>query len=275
MEKKTISSQVFTKNKKFEIVNKTSEKIDEKYIYNYHLKCIKCGEEQIVHSHIERSICKNCKNLEKNNEFINHVFGTYKVLSFSHFQDKRRYYNVKCTYCGTESVQLISHLKNNPGSCSVCKYERRNSIPTLNAPRNCVKSSYISGAKSRNLEFSLSDEQFDKLIFSDCYFCGSKPKEYQSDLRLNKTNLPFKRNGIDRLDSLQGYTVNNTVSCCDKCNLMKMSLHFNDFTEHINKIYNYIVNKGSTTISKESTSQANGDGNRELPTKEDDIVYSV
>jgi len=33
--------------------------------------------------------------------------------------------------------------------------------------------------------------------------------------------------------------------------------------------------KGSTTISKESTLQANGNGNGELPIKEGDIVYSA
>ena len=276
MEKKTISSQVFTPNGEFEIINSTSEKIDGKYIYSYNLKCVKCGDERLVHgSHKNKISCQNCKKLEKSDEFVNQIFGTYKIIKFSHFQDKRRYYIVECTYCGTQSVQLINHLKNNPGSCMSCKYERRNIIPTINAPRNCVKSNYITGAKNRNLEFLLSDEQFDKLIFSNCYFCGSEPREYQSDLHFNKTDISFKRNGIDRLDSSKGYTYENTVSCCAKCNLMKMTLHSNEFKEHIIKIYTHLVNKGSTTISKESTSQVNGDGNRELPTKGDDIVYSA
>ena len=85
-------------------------------------------------------------------------------------------------------------------------------------------------------------------FFSNCYFCGSEPKEYQSDKRFNKTNISFKRNGIDRLNSSLGYTKENSVSCCATCNLMKMTLGEKEFITHINKISNFLVNKGSTTI---------------------------
>ena len=40
-----ISSQEFTKNGKFQILEKISNKIDNKYIYKLKLKCMKCGEE--------------------------------------------------------------------------------------------------------------------------------------------------------------------------------------------------------------------------------------
>lgn len=273
MEEKTISSQVFTKNNKFEILEKISEKEDGKYKYYTRLRCITCNEIKIVQaSHKERTICQNCKNSQKTNEIIGNEFGTYKVLSFHHTENWIRFYNVKCTYCGIESIQSVNHLKNNPKSCSSCKYERRNSIPTLQAPRNCVKSTYISGAKARDLEFSLSDEDFDNLIFNNCYYCDSKPSVYQSDLKFNKTDEVFKRNGIDRLDSTFGYTKENCVPCCPTCNLMKMTLSHNEFLSHINKIHSNIVNKGSTTISKESTLQAKGNGNGEHPTFEDDDI---
>lgn len=279
MNKETISSQVFTKNGKFEILEKISKKEDNNYKYYVKIKCIKCGEERIIEaSHKERTICKTCKKEEKTNEFIGKVFGTYCVISFDSYKEEygqtSRYYLVKCNFCGEQSVQNLNHLKSNPKSCSTCRYIQRsiNNKPKIQSIINCVRSTYISGAKSRNLEFNLSDDTFEKLIFSDCYYCGSKPVEYQSDIRLNKTEEIFKRNGIDRLDSSLGYTEENCVPCCATCNIMKMSLSHNTFIFQINKIYNYLVNKGSTTISKESTSQANGDGNGELPKKEDDIV---
>jgi hypothetical protein len=45
-----------------------------------------------------------------------------------------------------------------------------------------------------------------------------------------------------------------------------------EYKEFIKQVYNHLFVESSTTISKESTSQANGDGNGELPVKEDDIV---
>lgn len=41
---------------------------------------------------------------------------------------------------------------------------------------------------------------------------------------------------------------------------MKHTLQEHEFLSHIQKIYNHKINKGSTTIPKGSTSQANGDG---------------
>lgn len=246
---KTISSQLFTKNNKWKILDKISSKEDGKYIYMRKLECVKCGSIKTVNAKSQEiTVCNVCKDLEKTNEVLGKVMGTYKIVSYSHQEEYTRFYNVICTYCNTESVQSIAHLRNNPGSCMSCKYERMNKIPTLDAPRNCVKSNYVSGAKSRNLEFNLSDEEFDKLIFSNCYFCGEEPSEYKSDLHFNKTNEVFKRNGIDRLNSDLGYYKENTVSCCPTCNLMKMTLSSEVFINHVSKIYQNLVNKGSTTI---------------------------
>ena len=47
-----------------------------------------------------------------------------------------------------------------------------------------------------------------------------------------------------------------------------------EFLSHIKTIYEFL-NLGSTTISKESTSQADGDGSRGYPGKDNDIVESV
>lgn len=251
--KKTISSQILTNNGKWKILEKISLKEDNKYIYRRKLECVRCGNIKIVDARSQEvTICSNCKDLEKINTELGKVMGTYKIISFSHQEEYIKFYNVICTYCGAESVQSISHLRNNPGSCMLCKYERRNITPTLDAPRNCVKSTYISGAKSRNLDFLLTDEEFDKLIFSNCYFCGEPPKEYQSDLKFNKTGEVFKRNGIDRLNSDLGYFKENVVTCCPTCNLMKMTLHSDIFIKHINKIYANLLSKGSTTIETES-----------------------
>lgn len=45
-----------------------------------------------------------------------------------------------------------------------------------------------------------------------------------------------------------------------------------EYKKFIKQVYNHLFVESSTTIPKGSTSQANGDGNGELPIKEDDIV---
>ena len=275
MKEKTISSQVFTKNKRFEIIKKESSKNNKgSYVYTFYIKCVKCGLERITSgSHLERCVCNNCKKENTNNSYIGQTIGCYEILEFSHFGENKsqtRYFNVRCISCNTQSVKSLKTILNSKETCSDCKVKKRRT-PTLAAPRNCVKYSYISGAEERGYSFTLSDQEFDNLIFGNCFYCGQEPVENKSDIRLNKTNLPFKRNGIDRLNNELGYTKENCVTSCSKCNKMKSDLNYEEFIQHIHKI----VNKGSTTISKEGTSQVNGDGNGELPNKEDDIVYSV
>lgn len=79
-------------------------------------------------------------------------------------------------------------------------------------------------------------------------------------------------NGIDRIDSSEGYTLTNVIPCCTKCNRMKLNYTTRDFIDHISKIYHFMKVKGSTTISKESTPQANGGGNGGSSETKSDIV---
>lgn len=254
MDKKTISSQLFTKNGKFEIIkNFPGIKKDSYYDYRSQIKCVTCGEEQNIRtSHKERCICKKCKDNEFINKHIGLVYGVYTVASYAYKKGNLHYYNAICKNCNSNNIITLSSLylsdKKEQNHCLKCKYEISIRKPTLDAPRNCVKGEYLTGAIKRNFEFNLTDEEFDKLIFSNCYYCGEPPKEYQSDKKFNKTDTIFKRNGIDRLNSKLGYFLDNCVPCCATCNTMKMSLGEKEFITHINKISNFFENKGSTTI---------------------------
>ena len=42
--------------------------------------------------------------------------------------------------------------------------------------------------------------------------------------------------GIDRVDSSKGYTIDNVVPCCSKCNWMKGVLSKEDFINQCKKI---------------------------------------
>jgi len=84
-------------------------------------------------------------------------------------------------------------------------------------------SSYIKGAKSRDLEWSITKEEFISFWGRDCHYCGSE--------------IPTV--GLDRIDSSIGYVMDNILPCCTTCNRMKNSHSTNYFIEHIKKIANH------------------------------------
>ena len=75
-------------------------------------------------------------------------------------------------------------------SCSVCAPEK-------------VFRQYAYKAKQRNLTFSLTLEEFQKLTAAECHYCGDSAL------------------GIDRVDGRIGYNSRNCVPCCMECNFAK------------------------------------------------------
>lgn len=72
---------------------------------------------------------------------------------------------------------------------------------------------YQRGAKDRELEWALPDEEAIALFDRPCAYCGVTPIE---------TGI---LSGIDRVDNACGYVCGNCVPCCEMCNRMK---HKND-----------------------------------------------
>lgn len=71
---------------------------------------------------------------------------------------------------------------------------------------------YKYHAKQKNINFSLSKDEFIKFLNDECFYC-------------NKT----RAFGIDKIDCTLGYTIDNCVACCGTCNNMKNSLDVNTF----------------------------------------------
>lgn len=47
-------------------------------------------------------------------------------------------------------------------------------------------------------------------------------------------------NGIDRVDSSLGYTVDNVVPCCKLCNQAKNNLSKQEFVDWVKRVYDHI-----------------------------------
>lgn len=82
-------------------------------------------------------------------------------------------------------------------------------------------STYKNQAKHRNIEFHLTEEEFNKYWRNPCHYCGSE----------------IDTIGLDRIDSNGNYEKENVVPCCSICNKMKLDLSQKVFLEQIQKIF--------------------------------------
>ena len=197
------------------------------------------------------------------NKYIGNTYGMLTVLSLDHEdydtvkQVKRSYFKCKCNRCGSITIVRADRFgkgKYIPKSCNNCINTLQKEIANKKYPiekryeRGRINS-IKSNAKSRHLKMFLTDNEIIDFLYKPCFYCGEN-----------------NAMGIDRIDSKKNYTKDNCVSCCFICNRMKNKYNLSTFLDKINKIYLNFHNKSSTTISKESTFEANADGNRELLT---------
>lgn len=114
---------------------------------------------------------------------------------------------------------------------------------------NGVYVSYVNRSTRDGLEFRLSREQFRALATMDCFYCGSPPSNTRVQARRSngvgrKYATPFVYNGLDRVSSDFGYTVDNVVACCAQCNFAKHTVSQADFFEWIARVHSNLRRKG-------------------------------
>lgn len=140
---------------------------------------------------------------------------------------------VKCD-CSTIKEVLGASLRN--GHATSCGCSRRGQRLKLDggAAASKILKTYKEGAKNRNLDWALTDEEFFALTKSNCHYCDDPP------LNISKSKsqyLPdFQYSGIDRVDNTKGYMPGNVVASCRICNAMKEKLSQEEFLNHIAKI---------------------------------------
>lgn len=100
---------------------------------------------------------------------------------------------------------------------------------------------YKQTAKKRNLEFQLTVEEFHKLTSDCCFFCDKSPSNV---IKGPRSFGNYVYNGVDRLDSSKGYTIDNSVTCCIDCNRSKWEMSLTDFNNYIERIAKSLLAKG-------------------------------
>jgi len=85
---------------------------------------------------------------------------------------------------------------------------------------------YEINSIKRGFKFKLSMEEFTALIYLNCFYCGAKPYNKMTNTGSNgkKINFVLYYSGIDRKDNKKGYTPDNVVPCCKRCNRIKSDL---------------------------------------------------
>lgn len=136
--------------------------------------------------------------------------------------------------CGNQCETSSEYLQRGSAKTCGCKYK-------LSIPKAAVKiiiCAYKKQSKNRNINYSLTEEEFEKFICEPCYYCGitgfNRLKFRKT--RTGKYNGTYNYNGIDRIDPNIGYIKENCVTCCAICNKMKSSLSYKEFIDHIKKI---------------------------------------
>jgi len=163
-----------------------------------------------------------------------------------YLKQKRRIVRVRCS-CGREKEVQYNNIRTGKSMCcglDPCKIPFNKNNRSVETSYNSLYYNYNKGAISRNLEFDLSKEEFKKIIGSNCNYCGSEPSQEYKILNSKngevRAGIPIIYNGIDRVDNSQGYTKENSVTCCWKCNKMKSTLGHKEFISQVNKISNFL-----------------------------------
>lgn len=96
-----------------------------------------------------------------------------------------------------------------------------------------IYASYKTHARLRKVSFAISKDVFAEMLKDDCFYCGEPPAREATDIG----KVIVLRNGIDRIDSLQGYTQGNVVTSCTRCNQAKNNMSTNEFYALVRKIF--------------------------------------
>lgn len=146
--------------------------------------------------------------------------------------------------CGNTRESTYSDLRAERTISCGCKIRRNLPDGTINilsideSHKKTLYRRYIQGAEERNKEFSLTYQHSVILFVSNCHYCGSPPSQ---SLKYTRNGKSFLYNGIDRIDSSMGYTMENSVACCWICNRAKHSMSYEKFLSHVSRIYNNLI----------------------------------
>ena len=199
-----------------------------------------CGRMRtVVSNNLQTGASESCGSCSRIPDLLGKQFDAVKVIKYNGLI-KHGNNNVASWLCedinGFKKVMTTSSLNMRKNTNAIHKYTAEESA-IMN-----VYVKYKSSAKTAKRIFALSFNEFRSLISKRCYYCNSEPTNNSRSNGL--TSIIVKYNGLDRVDSSKGYTLDNIVPCCGDCNTMKLDMTTDEFFNKIKIIYNNFFGGG-------------------------------
>jgi len=176
----------------------------------------------------------------------------YGRLTFVRISDKRKndrpLWELQCE-CGGLIIRLSNDIvRGNTKSCGCLRREQSSFIGSIGGKATRKFHPIVSSARRIwQCSYKDGDIDFDKFFSLSqlpCEYCGALPanthnagmsKPYVSIEQLQQGTFTY--NGLDRIDSAKGHTLDNVVPCCARCNWMKGDMTRDEFVAHIERVY--------------------------------------
>lgn len=166
-------------------------------------------------------------------------------------------YSAQCTSCGEIHPVNGQDLRTGRSKCCTKCAAKQAGIDKIGKPRvnrtpKEMREKYLFASKrkdalKRGFSWKITLADFLNLIYKNCAYCNRAPSTTVNILK-NRKLAPFwtnqgniTYNGIDRVDSSKGYTSDNAVTCCYKCNSGKMDMSLAEFKEWIREVSTHLL----------------------------------
>lgn len=155
--------------------------------------------------------------------YISDVIGTVYHLFKNNKKVKK--YLFKCITCDNTITVQKSHFRTRLGYCRSC---------SKTIPYSAAFKLMQRAANQRNLPCELTLEDYKSFTKLPCYYCND-PINWKDRAKHQQGISSYM---IDRKDNSLGYTKDNSVACCSRCNRAKHTSSEQEFIEMCRKVVN-------------------------------------
>lgn len=188
--------------------------------------------------------------------FLGAKYGRLTILSLQSFGSRGPVFLCECDCGNRKNIVGYSLLHGNTKSCGCLQREKAAKFGNRLSPGEAAFNRLFYNLKrialSSSREFSLTKEEVKNLTQRTCAYCGGEPA---AQFKTPENNGVYVYNGLDRLDSKRGYSVDNVVSCCWPCNQAKNNRSVTEFIGQAVKIagrFSSLLQEGLTEQALQS-----------------------
>lgn len=149
---------------------------------------------------------------------------------------KKRWVLVECPLCG-KHYEIARYRVKKVQMCLDCSREAAWKSKQIYDDVGLGKQfkTYKQNAKTRDIDFHLTYEDFKTITSMPCHYCDSPPS-LSTISGGSKYKYEVMSNGVDRIDSNKDYTLDNVVPCCKFCNYGKNDSTYDEFVSYLKRV---------------------------------------